>query len=235
MDNVLIILTSTVHVNRYKSYIYQTDSKERVDTYVKSVKEWLEKTSFRICLVENSDYTYPELNEYSEKYKDRFEIITFDEFKLPPDLQHIVYNTSKGASEMLSIILAYNNAKFKDGINFIIKVTARYFIPELEPFLLEHNIKERTRHIGILDDEPKIIGLRQSNENRCEVIGIHKRFFDILFELKMSDDNGYFYSHVETIYRNRLRLFNQEKILVCPLFKIEPTQMGGLDLIVEEI
>jgi hypothetical protein len=232
MDNILIILTSTVNVNHYKYFLFQTDPNERINTYLKSIKQWLENTNFRICLVENSGYTFPELDDdFFNLYKDRFEVITFDENTLPHELQHLKYNNSKGASEMYSIIHAFNASKFKSTTDFIIKITARYYIPDFEFFLLSSNIQNRLAGVSILDNDKSIIGLRQSCDLRCEILGIHKKFFNLLFELNLSDEMGNFYPHVETVYRNRLRLLNQDKILVCPTFNIEPTQMGGIKCI----
>jgi hypothetical protein len=228
MSNVLIILTSTVNINHTKQFLYQTNPKERLDCYLKSVKQWLEKTNLKICLVENSNYTFPELNEYVEQFSNRFEIITIDEFNLPEADRHLMYNCSKGASEMYSIIHAYNNSKFKNSVNFIIKITARYFIEQFENFLIEKNIANNIRNVGIIDYNTMILGLRQQNEQRCEILGVHKKFFNIIFELNLSDDRGYFYPHVESVYCNRLKLLNQNRILVCPTFEIEPTQMGGI-------
>ena len=230
MDNILIILTSTININPNKNFLFQTDPNERINTYLKSIKQWLENTNFRICLVENSGYDFPELNDCLNLYKDRFEIISFNEFLLPDDLKHLIYNPSKGASEMYSIIHAFNASKFKTNTDFIIKITGRYFIPDLEFFLLTTNIQNRLFGINILDNN-SIIGLRQSDEHRCEILGIHKKFFYLLFELNLSDELGNFYPHVETVYRNRLKLFNQDKILICPTFNIEPTQMGGIEVI----
>ena len=78
-----------------------------------------------------------------------------------------------------------------------------------------------------------IIGLRQSNDMRCEIIGIHSLFFNIIFNLNLSDDNNIFYSHVEYIYHNRFKLLNN--IISLPMFKIEPTQMGGQETMVHEL
>jgi hypothetical protein len=231
MDNVLIILTCTVQVNRYKHFLHQLNSEERKNTYVKSIKQWLDKTKFKICVVENSGYTFPELEEYIKEYGNRFEIITFNELTLPPELQHLVYNNSKGASEMYSIINAYSNTKFKQSINFVIKITGRYFIPELENFLLTTDINNRTKGINIYERPNSIIGLHQSNENRCELLGIHTKLFNLIFELHLSDESGIFYPHVEAVYASRFKLLNQDKILVCPLFEIEPTQMGGINVV----
>ena len=60
MDNILIILTSTVNINHYKHFLHQRDPVERLNCYLKSIKQWLEKTNLKICLVENSGYTFPE-------------------------------------------------------------------------------------------------------------------------------------------------------------------------------
>ena len=229
MNNILIILTSTVNVNHFKHFLFQTEPSDRLNTYLKSIKQWLENTNFRICLVENSGYTFPELDNCVNLYKDRFEIITFNENSLPPDLQHLYYNNSKGAGEMYSIIHAYNASKFKSTTDFIIKITARYFIPDFEFFLLSNNIQTRFFGVSILDNYKTIIALRQSSDLRCEILGIHKKFFNLLFELNLSDELGNFYPHVETVYKNRLLLLNQEKILICPPFNIEPTKMGGID------
>jgi hypothetical protein len=80
-----------------------------------------------------------------------------------------------------------------------------------------------------------IIGLRQSNEQRCEILGIHKKLFPILFELNLTDDDGCFHPHIESVYCNRFQLLNQDKILVCPKFEIEPTQMGGIECVSRDL
>ena len=45
------------------------------------------------------------------------------------------------------------------------------------------------------------------------------------------------FHHVEYIYiyHNRYKLLNQDNILVCPIFQIEPTQMGGNQSIVTDL
>lgn len=235
MSNALIILTCTVQVNHFKHFIYQTEPNDRLQCYLKSIQQWLEKTNLKICVVENSGYTFPELSEYVSKYNDRFEIITFNELTLTNEMQHLVYNNSKGASEMYSIIYAFNNTKFKNEVNFIIKITGRYFVPAFEQFLDDTNITNRSKHIGIHDNTSMIIGLRQCHNKRCEILGIHKLFFNILFALNLSDENGVFFPHVETIYYNRFNLLNPDNIIDCPKFEIEATQMGGINCIVKDL
>ena len=235
LDTVLLILTCTVNVNPYKHYIYQTNPSDRLELYLKSIKQWLELTNFKICVIENSGYAFSELAEYTNKYNDRFEILTFNELNLTNGLEHLIYNNSKGASEMYSIIYAYSNTKFKNNINFVIKITGRYFIPDFQNFLIQVNIMSNTKHISIHDNNDLIIGLQQSNNMRCEILGIHTLFFNIIYNFNLSDDNNIFYPHVEYIYNNRFKLLNQNKIIKLPVFKIEPTQMGGIETIVTEL
>ena len=227
MNNVLVILTTTVVVNNYKLYIHQKDPNERKNTYFKSIKQWLEKTNLKICVVENSGYTFPELDEYLKIYEDRFEIITFDEIKHPPELKHYVYNNSKGASEIFAINYAYKNTKFKSSIDFIIKVTGRYFIDSFEGFLKKHDLSNRCNQIAVCNYGDRLVALTQNNDTRCEIVGCHILLIPIIFNTNMNDHLGIFHTHVEFLYKNRIKLINANHILKCDEFEIEPTQMGG--------
>jgi hypothetical protein len=55
--------------------------------------------------VENSGYTFPELDEEKQLYKQRFEVITLDETIEP---SHLRNDVSKGASEIFSIHYLHN-------------------------------------------------------------------------------------------------------------------------------
>jgi hypothetical protein len=50
MSTTTIILTATAHVNLRKYCVFQTDCNERVETYLKSVLQWLHKTKFNLIL-----------------------------------------------------------------------------------------------------------------------------------------------------------------------------------------
>jgi hypothetical protein len=97
------------------------------------------------------------------------------------------------------------------------------------------NIVNNSFGVGIHNYENMVLGLRQNNTLRCEILGIHTKFFDTLFELSLSDESGIFFPHVENIYANRFKLLNQEKIITCPVFKVDETRMGGIDCIVTEL
>jgi len=218
-DNTIIFLTSTVNVNKKKSFIYQIDKNERLDTYLKSVLQWLQKTNFKIVLIENSGYKFDELNNEKELYKDRFEVITFNEYDYSKNL---INNSSKGASEIFAINYAFKNSKLikKYDINFIIKITARYFIYELEDYLYSYDLN-------------KYDCLTQNNRNRCEMVGSHINNFNDIFNPILLDENNNYDGHIENIWKYRTMKY--DKVLECKQFKIKPTQRGGLNKIYIDI
>jgi hypothetical protein len=219
-----IILTSTVNVNPQKHFLYQTNKEERLTAYLKSIKQWLEKTKMNIVLVENSGYPFVELEEERIAYKDRFEIISFVESDLPYAGNYFnnhIHIVSKGASELFAINYAYNNSRLIQNANFIIKVTCRYFVPDFEEYL--SNI-----HLNYYD------ALRQNNKDFCEIVGCHKDKFNIVFMANCINKDGYLNGHVESIYDYRINTLC-EKVLICKTFAIEPTQMGGNTVIRSEL
>ena len=145
MDNILIVLTATVNVDYSKFFIYQTNPEERLFYYQKSIKQWLKNTNLKICVVENSGHTFPEFSEYKEKYSNRFEVISYLQSEISIEKRNLIGEYSKGSSEIYAINYAYENSKFKNSIDFIIKVTCRYFIPDLENFLKSSEIASKIR------------------------------------------------------------------------------------------
>ena len=222
MQNIGIILTSTVNVNHSKSHLVQIKAEDRIATYIKSVKQWLEHTPLRICLVENSGYSFPELKEEKEKYKDRFDVISYTENQLT-NSQHLINNSSKGSSELLAINIAKQHGKIKDCL-FFIKITARFFIPEFYNYLIENEFDKRVVYNGC---SKTILGIRQNNADRCELLGCSERVFQFLFNPSLTDDLKRIHLHVESVYKHRFECLNQEMMFVCKEFKIEPTQRGG--------
>jgi hypothetical protein len=206
-----ILLTSTVNVQA-KPIIYQRNKQERINTYLKAIRQWLTKTNFKIVLVENSGYTFPELQEEKEFFKDRFEIISFQESQFK-EAKYLEREEGKGGSEMYAIHFAYYFSIFIKNSIFIIKVTARFFIPELEDYLA-------TKDLNMYD------GLCQNDVNRCEMVGSHIKNFHIIFNKYLINEHGNYEQHVENIYKMRMRWFNN--ILQCKVFDIEPTQRGGV-------
>jgi hypothetical protein len=208
-----IILTSTVNVNLKKSCLFQKDSDSRLAIYLKSITQWLEKTNFNIVLVDNSGYNYDELSDEKEKYKHRFEVVVFTESEID-QAKYLKNNESKGASEIFAINYAFWHSTLIHSSNFIIKITARFFINELEEYLKQFDLN-------------KYDCLTQQNRDRCEMVGSHYRLFSHIFNFRLFDDNLQYDSHIENVWK--LRTSKCNKILICKKFDIEKTQRGGVD------
>uniref|UniRef100_A0A6C0JJN6 Uncharacterized protein n=1 Tax=viral metagenome TaxID=1070528 RepID=A0A6C0JJN6_9ZZZZ len=218
--DVLIILTATVNVNTNKDFLFQTDKTERINTYIKSVLSWLKNTTFNIVLIDNSGYEFNELHIEKYNYRHRFDVITFNESTLD-EAQYLKNNKSKGASEIFAINYAYKyvtehkyNIEHNPKKFFIIKVTARFFILELESYLKLFNLNG-------------FDCLTQHNRDRCEMVGCHYKNFSDIFDIHLINENNQYDEHIERIWKMRTSRYS--RVLVCKEFKIESTQRGGLN------
>jgi hypothetical protein len=202
-----IILTTTVHIHDNIKLIYQVDPTTRINTYLKSILQWLNNTQFNIVLVENSGYNFHELDEEKEKFKDRFEVIVFDDSKLS-DTEFIRNSNSKGRHEIFAINYAFNHSKLLKTSNFIIKITGRFFIPEFEEYLKKYNLN-------------KYDCLVQNDRDRCEVVGSHYNNFLDIFNIYIDQD------HIENVWKSRTSSYTN--ILLCKIFTIDETQRGTVN------
>jgi hypothetical protein len=212
-NKIGIILTCTVNTGNNIRVLAQTNSYERKNMYIKSIKQWLNKTNFIVVVIENSGYKFPELNNEIVKYKDRFEILSYTESELPKNDYNILKNDkSKGTHEIYAINYAYNWSKLLKDCDFIIKVTGRYFIPDL--------IKYNFYGIDFV---------HQNNIQRCEILGCSKQYFDYLFHKKLEYiNNEYDNDMIEVIYKRRIEKLNKNNLRL-PLMEIEPTRTGSTD------
>lgn len=205
MAVVLIVLTATVYVQN-KLYIYQKDYQSRIDIYVKSIQQWV-KTGFNIVVVENSGYTFPEIERVPN-----LEIISYKESELH-ECKYLLENTSKGASELFAINYALKKTLFKD-FDFVVKVTCRYFIPGFEKYLND-----------FLTESFQVIC--QNEPNRCEFIGCRKAICFNFFDISLKLNNGRYCHHIEHLYDERINKFDQ--VFICKKMFIEPTIHGGIE------
>ena len=204
-----IILTTTVYPQD-KCYLYQKNHEERLQNYLKSIKQWI-NSPFKITVVENSGYTFPEFEQCLYDVN-RFEIITFNESILH-EAKYLIGNNSKGASELFSINYSIKHSKILTPGDFIIKVTGRYFIPEFEKCLLNLNFFD---------------AIIQNDRSSCEIIGCSFAQKDLVFNT--SDLlNGSQCNHIEFLYKSRIQLLN--KVLILKKLNISPTSMGGANVI----
>ncbi len=135
--------------------------------------QWLKLTNFYIVVVDNSGYNYDELFDEKDLYKDRFEVVSFHEDELQ-ESQYLKNNPSKGDSEIFAINYAFHKSRFVCNCEFIIKITARYYVDELEKYLNHYNLSEYSC-------------LTQNNRDRCEMVGSrYNCFFHIFRAMRIS-------------------------------------------------
>jgi len=200
-----IILTTTVNV--HKVGLKQKNKKERIQTYLASIHQWL-LTDLPIIVVENSGYTFPELKGT------RVEVITF---KSMDDTEFVHFMSflnlkEKGLYEMHSLHYALKHSKLLKKCTHFMKVTGRYFIPSLEVILKKLNYSTKA--------------VRQHNANQCEVIGCRKDYFDYLFDYLVLKKDHTLTDHVEDVYQYRISLIPHAML---PIMPIAPTKRGGVD------
>tara|TARA_B000000609_G_C24063249_1_gene287878 strand:+ start:20 stop:733 length:714 start_codon:yes stop_codon:yes gene_type:complete len=229
MDDVHIILTTSVNITKkYKGdilikrplIIKQNKPQERKDCYIKSIMAWLDLTNFNITLVENSGYDWPELKDHKEKYKERFEIISFDIVNDVNAARIFNYRyLSKGLLEMYSIIYAFNHSQlcYKNNPYFIIKITGRYFIPNFDTYLKSIDLKLY-----------KSIRQKKCKLNRCEMVGCRVEIFKDFFDIKLTKQELPHYKYVESIYKIRHEKLVKKNVFTCKPLKLGwKTRRGG--------
>ena len=217
-NKTTIILTCTVNINPTKSYVFQRHGKDRFETYMKSIQQWLTKTDFNIVIVENSGFNFESfLQEQKQIYSHRLEIISFREKELP-EAEYLKKNDSKGASEIFAIQYALSRSRLiQQQTNFVIKVTGRFFIPELESYLSGFDLSQYDC-------------LVQNNRGECQIVGSHIKNVSHIFDIHLLNKDNNYDGHIENIWYYRTSCY--KNIIVCKPFEIEPTQQGGINRIV---
>ena len=201
-DNMVLILTSTVNVDKNMGAVTQKRKKDRIQTYEKSVNSWINNSPFKIILVENSGYEFKNLPENS-----RLEIITY---KPTGNEKKLLDNhRDKGSHELHAIKHAIDNSKIIQKISdgFIIKITGRYYIPNFDK-ILKDTITKSTEFIT------------QNNRSQCEIFGCKLHHANTLFKFKIFD---FMENHAHSLID---KLGTENTITKLPPISIEPTIPG---------
>jgi hypothetical protein len=79
--------------------------------------------------------------------------------------------------------------------------------------------------------------LRQNNSDNCEIVGSHvNNISDIFMPGHFRNSDGKWHHHIESVYKDRLLTrVPEERIIVCDVFQIEPTQQGGCNILKTEL
>jgi hypothetical protein len=199
-----IILTTTVNVKNNINTLKQVDKDQRAAIYRKSIMRWLRYTRFKIVVVENSSFNSLLSSDVLTQYKDRLEFLCFED---------PVISKSKGQHESYAINYALAYSDLICTVDYIIKITGRYFVPELESLLAEH--------LG-----PDIDYIRQHISKRCEIIGCRYTKAEHLFEYPMTIE------YVEAEYDQRLKNVENSTYRL-PYVQVTTVKNGGYNQDIE--
>ena len=209
MEDICVILTTTVIIHENLDFIHQRLFEERKQTYLKSILQWVNNSKMNVFVVDNNGYDFPELDAEKELHKDRFHVYSYRECDVH-DGHFYLHDTSKGRHEMFSIFNVCKKYDLTSQFKIIIKISGRYFIPDFEKMFEGKNMSEYK-------------ALRQNNCSRCEVVGARSDFVDTLF------DCCYCIHHIEDTYKQRIEKVDEKEVFVLPVLSINSTQMGGCD------
>ena len=218
MNDTIVILTTTVNIFNVRK-IYQTSREERIKTYVSSILKWL-KTDFKIIVVDNSGYTFPEIENGDNLCKLSY---TYNNVSIPDKHKFIVNSGEKGHHEMFAIYYAFNNIPTCWDYKKLFKLTGRYYIPEFKTYL------ER-----IPDYYHYYI---QNNDVMCELYGGHKDYVHNLIMLPFISQR---HNILETLKKKRIEeiVNNSEKkdiVYKFPKLIVDPVIKGSRNTIMTKI
>jgi hypothetical protein len=176
-----ILLTSCVRTKKADD--------PRMGYYLDSIKNWLDKTSLPIFIVESSNYTFPEFANT------RLKVCSFNLTNEP------------GPSQYEAKSIKYAMEYFKDDLKpytHIMKVTGRYFvdIEKILPTLNNVNIILQSSHNDSINwNNSEIFGFR---------IGIENQFLDPILKDGLMEETIYKYAHFH--YQRLPPIRNTKKI-----------------------
>ena len=61
------------------------------------------------------------------------------------------------------------------------------------------------------------------------MVGSHVKNFNQIFNINLLNKNGQYIGHIEDLWKERTSEYT--RILICDSFEIEPTQMGGANVV----
>ena len=214
MEDNIIILTTTVNVFDVH-VLYQKSKSDRIKTYNKSISKWL-KTNFKIIVVDNSGYNFPNFIENERFIKLNY---VYEELDIPSEYNFIRKSKNKGTHEMLSIIYAQQNIPTCWKYKKIFKLTGRYFIPYFYD------------HIKNIDKKSKFY--IQDNEDRCELFGCHKDYFNYLFILPIESQDFIILENQKKKIIKELR--KQFKVYNFPKINVDKVLKGSSNRLISSL
>lgn len=213
--NIVLLMTTTVNIFENVSWLSQKNKQERIKMYGKKIMKWVNKSKFKIVVIENSDYKFKDLIKHTNH---RFEMLSF---KYTNEQKEIMdKHQAKGQHEIFAVQYACNNSKLIKDCDFLIKITGRYFVPNLESILNKE-----------LNKNPEIDFIRQSllwrNMNRCEIVGCSKNNINKLFYFPLKNDM------MEQEIMDRM--VKSKNILNLPVMKLDEKTKQGVGHFINQL
>ena len=218
MSDTIIILTCTVKIfNVHK--VFQSDSDERLKTYIDAIAKW-QNTDFKIIVVDNSGYTFPEIQR-----NDKIHILSYmyNEIDVDNDYKFLINSNEKGHHEMISIYRAFNDIPTHWKYSKILKLTGRYFIPNFK-YYVDNIPQEALYYI-------------QNRDVMCEMYGGKKENIIELFKLPTIKNKRQI---SETIKKERIEDIlkntnNKNIVYKFPRLVVDPVIKGSRNTIMTKI
>ena len=177
MKNKVLLLTGTVNSSGV-CLMKRDDTEVRLKDYLNAITRWIDMfPEIKIVFVENSDFPKEALGEKILKHEN-FEYLTYSG-------QDFSRSKGKGFGEINSLEYAFNNSKFINISDYIIKCSGRYFFKGFSQ---------------IINGDFDVIGNFNSKLNFMDsrVFAFKKKFFlDFFLKYKniINDSEGVFFEH----------------------------------------
>ena len=205
---IVFVLTCTATPQNNIARLYQRKAVDRISTYTASLTAWLD-TGVPVVILDNSGFAYSHL---AAKVKPGMhEILAFHESETEY-AKVLVGERDKGVHELYAIRYAYDKSVLLQRANFIVKVTGRFFVPEM-----------RTATTPLCLADCPFLAVRQNSKNWCQIVGCRWDAFGHVFGANSHMKNPY----VERLYRDRILSFSTSEVFVLPKLRIPKTPQGG--------
>jgi hypothetical protein len=128
----LILLTTCV----YQTHKSENENNARKNLYIQQIKKWLDKTNYKICVIESSGYNFE-----NDIKNDRLFCVTFK-------IQEECKTSSRSESlSILHMLKKIEDKEFYKKCTHILKVTGRYFLEGIKNVL--DNLDNSDIHVQI--------------------------------------------------------------------------------------
>ncbi len=205
-----LLLTASIDPKNC-AFLKRSDPKIREKDYLNALKKWIDKTKYPIVFCENSGFDISQINKTAEegrKLGREIEVIQFDGNNYPR-------NFGKGFGEMLIIGHAMCHSKLIQKSKYIIKVTGRFFVSNINSI------------VGGLTQANDLFAITSCREKELVpsvfFCGTTVFFTKCLlpWQHKLNDQTGFYFEHAlkqacDTAQKEGFKCFEFDKpILLC--------------------